>query len=64
MRFSPASNLSDRQTVWVGYRNDGTSFNAINDPVGRPATVWSAHFAEVFEQDVTPCPISGWKRQG
>ena len=53
MRFSPASRLTDRQTLWVAYRNDGTSFNVINDPVGRPATVWSAHFAEVFERDVT-----------
>ena len=54
MRFSPASNLSDRQTVWVGYRNDGSNPNIINAPVGRPATLWSAHFSEIFERDVVP----------
>jgi len=64
MRFSPASRLRDRQTVWVGYRNDGTSFNRISAPDATPATVIAAQFAEVFAGDVTPCPISGWKRQG
>ena len=24
MRFSPASRLTDRQMIWVAYRNDGT----------------------------------------
>lgn len=47
MRLSPASRLTDRQTVWIGYRNDGGKFNAITDPVGHPATVWSAQFSEV-----------------
>ena len=52
MRFSPATRLADRQTVWVGYRNDGSNFNAITDPVGHPATVLAAQFAETFERDV------------
>lgn len=52
MRFSPATRLTDRQTVWVGYRNDGSKFNAITDPVGHPATVLAAQFAETFAADV------------
>jgi hypothetical protein len=52
MRLSPATRLSDRQTVWVGYRNDGSNFNAITDPTGHPATVWAAQFAEAHRNDV------------
>jgi hypothetical protein len=58
MRLSPATRLRDRQTVWVAYRNDGSNFNAITDPVGHPAAIWSeAHAAD----EVAPCPISGWR---
>ena len=53
MRLSPATRLRDRQTVWVAYRNDGSNFNACTDPVGHPATIWSAQFAEAHAQDVT-----------
>lgn len=62
MRLSPATRLKDRQTVWVAYRNDGSAFNAITDPVGHPATVWAAQFAEAHAADVrdgvrfVPCP--------
>ena len=54
MRFSPASRLTDRQTVWVGYRNDGSKFYNLSTDYGVPATVIAAQFAEVFEQDVRP----------
>ena len=54
MRFSPATRLQDRQTVWVAYRNDGSKFNAITDPVGHPASVLAAQFAETFAGDVQP----------
>ena len=57
MRFSPASRLSDRQTVWVGYRNDGGKFTNISTPVGFPATLIASHWAETFADDVTPCPV-------
>ena len=53
MRLSPASRLADRQTVWVGYRNDGSNFNAISAPTGHPATVLAAQFAEVHAQEAT-----------
>lgn len=52
MRFSPATRLTDRQIEWVAYRNDGTNFNRLTPPMGHPASVWSAHFAETFEGDV------------
>jgi hypothetical protein len=52
MRLSPASRLTDRQTVWVAYRNDGTQFNRITEPVGHPATVWAAQFSEAHRTDV------------
>ena len=58
MRFSPATRLSTRETVWVAYRNDGTSFNNISDPTGHPATIWAAQFAEVHAADV---PTPSWK---
>jgi hypothetical protein len=57
MRFSPATRLADRQTVWVGYRNDGSKFTAITTPMGLPATVIAAQWAETFADDVTPCPV-------
>ena len=50
MRFSPASRLTDRQTVWVGYSNEGTMVDQ-----GRQvhsAAVWSSHFADAFRNDV------------
>jgi hypothetical protein len=52
MRFSPATRLSDRQTVWVGYKNDGSKFNRITDPVGHPASIWAAIYAETHADDV------------
>lgn len=52
MRFSPASRLIDRQTVWVAYRNDGSKFNAITDPVGHTATLLAAQWAETYADDV------------
>ena len=51
MRLSPATRLKDRQTVWVSYRNDGSKFEKISDPVGIPATVWAAQFAEVHHDE-------------
>jgi hypothetical protein len=60
MRLSPATRLADRQTVWVAYRNDGSQFNRITDPVGHPAYIWAAQFADAHADEVAPCPISGW----
>jgi len=54
MRFSPATRLTDRQTVWVGYRNDGSKFYNLSTDYGVPATVIAAQFAEVFTGDVQP----------
>jgi hypothetical protein len=62
MRLSPATRLTDRQTVWVAYRNDGSKFNAITDPVGHPSYVWAAQFAEARATEHR-CPISGWRSQ-
>jgi len=50
MRFSPASRLSDRQTVWVGYSNEGTVIDKRHH--GHPAAVWSAQFQDVFCNDL------------
>ena len=61
MRFSPATRLADRQTVWVGYANDGTVIDKRHH--GHPATIWSAQFSEIFAADVVPCPVSGWVTQ-
>ena len=64
MRLSPATCLADRQIVWVAYRNDGSAWNqnpSMVYPVGIPATVWAAQFAEVHADEVAPCPISGWQ---
>jgi hypothetical protein len=52
MRLSPATRLSTRETVWVAYRNDGSSFNAISAPTGHPSTIWAAQFSEVHAGDV------------
>jgi hypothetical protein len=50
MRFSPATRLADRQTVWVGYANDGAVIDKRHH--GHPATVWSAQFQDAFRNDV------------
>ena len=63
MRLSPATRLRDRQTVWVAYRNDGSTFNNITAPVGHPATIWTETFASAHATDVAPCPVSGWVSQ-
>jgi len=52
MRLSPATRLQDRQTVWVAYRNDGSKFNRLTDPVGHPATLLAAQWAETYASDV------------
>ena len=61
MRFSPATRLSTRETVWVGYANDGAVIDKRHH--GHPATIWSAQFEDAFRSDVTPCPVSGWVTQ-
>lgn len=65
MRFSPASRLRDRQTVWVGFANDGTVMDKRHH--GLTAVTWAQQFAEIFEADAqyNRCPVSGWRsRQG
>ena len=62
MRLSPATRLTDRQTVWVAYRNDGSKFNRITDPVGHPATIWTETFSEAHGT-THRCPVSGWVSQ-
>ena len=52
MILSQASRLADRATVWVARQNDDSSFNRLTVDYGRPATVWSAQFADVHSQDV------------
>lgn len=52
MRFSPASRLTDRQLLWVAYRNDGSKFNRITDPRGHTATLLAAQWAETHAGDV------------
>lgn len=52
MRFSPATRLADRQTIWVAYRNDGTQFNNLTPPWGTTAAVWSAQYADAHRNDV------------
>ena len=52
MRFSPASRLTDRQILWVAYKNDGSKFNRITDPTGHTATLLAAQWAETHADDV------------
>jgi hypothetical protein len=51
MRFSPATRLTDRETIWIAYRNDGTQFNRLTPPWGTTAAVWSAQFAETYHDE-------------
>ncbi len=62
MRLSPATRLTDRQTVWVAYRNDGSKFYNLTTDHGVPATVFAAQFAEVYATNHA-CPVSGWVSQ-
>ena len=50
MRFFPASRLATQETVWVGYRNDGTVMDKRHH--GHPATIWAAQFEDAFAEDV------------
>jgi hypothetical protein len=51
MRFSPATRLTDRQTIWIAYKNDGSQFNRITPPWGTTSTVWAAQYAEQYEEE-------------
>lgn len=51
MRFSPATRLTDRETIWIAYRNDGTQFNRLTPPWGTTAAVWSAQYAETHAEE-------------
>ena len=62
MRLSPATRLTDRQTIWVAYRNDGSQFNRLTPPWGTTADVWAAQFAEAHAAPHR-CPVSGWVGQ-
>ena len=55
MRLSPATRLTDRQTIWVAYRNDGSNFNRLTPPWGTTAVMWAGQFAEIHAADV---PVS------
>ena len=52
MILSQASRLSDRQTVWVGRKNNGESFYRLSTDYGVPATVWAAQFEDAHRTDV------------
>jgi hypothetical protein len=52
MRLSPATRLSDRQTVWVARKNNDESFYRLTTDYGVPATVIATQFAEVHRNDV------------
>lgn len=61
MRFSPASRLSTRETVWVSSSDNAKNGDGRPSPYvawGVPATVISARFAEVHAADV---PTPSWK---
>jgi hypothetical protein len=51
MRLSPATRLTDRQTIWVAYRNDGSNFNRLTPPWGTDAATWAGQFAETHAQE-------------
>jgi hypothetical protein len=52
MRLSPATRLTDRQTIWVAYRNDGSNFNRLTPPWGPDAVTWAGQFADAHRDDV------------
>jgi hypothetical protein len=62
MRLSPATRLTDRQTIWVAYRNDGSNFNRLTPPWGTTADVWAGQYAEAHAGNHR-CPVSGWQSQ-
>jgi hypothetical protein len=51
MRLSPATRLTDRQTIWVAYRNDGSNFNRLTPPWGTDAVTWAGQFADVHRDE-------------
>ena len=51
MRLSPATRLTDRQTIWVAYRNDGSNFNRLTPPWGTDAVTWAGQFSDVHRDE-------------
>lgn len=62
MIFSMSSDLRTRQTVWTGRRNDDTPMGSQMQPqLGISAFAIAGQFAEVFADEATACPVSGWR---
>ena len=64
MILSMSSDLRTRQIVWTGRRNDDSPMGSRLQPqLGVSAFAIAGQFAEVWKDDATPCPISGWVSQ-
>ena len=57
-----SSDLLTRQTVWTGRGNDDTPMGSQMQPqLGISAFAIAGQFAEVFADEATACPVSGWR---
>lgn len=64
MILSASSDLRTRQIVWTGRNNDDSPMGSRLQPqLGVSAFAIAGQMAEVWSDDVTPCPVSGWVRQ-
>jgi len=62
MILSMSSDLRTRQIVWTGRGNDDSPMGSQMQPqLGISAFAIAGQFAEVFADEATACPVSGWR---
>ena len=62
MILSMSSDLRTRQIVWTGRGNDDTPMGSQLQPqLGISAFAIAGQFAELWKDEATACPVSGWR---
>jgi len=65
MILSQSSDLQTRRIVWTARGNDDSPIGSRLQPqLGISAFAIAGQFADVWGDEATPCPVSGWQRQG
>ena len=62
MILSMSSDLRTRQIVWTGRGNDDSPMGSRLQPqLGISAFAIAGQNAEIWKDEATTCPVSGWK---
>ena len=63
MILSLSTDLQTRRIVWTARGNDDSSMGSRLQPqLGVSAFAIAGQFADVWHDEIAPCPVSGWER--